>query len=286
MSALKPLPTGFASTLTEQQSKCLEELQDRMNKSEYAKDLARDPAGTNLLLQFLRATMKDRSGERIFQVDAAEQRLKAMFDWRREFNLEEVQDAVESGSSFRPENFELFSKLYPALDVVNEETGQLVRFLRFGRFISTIDTSVLSHRDWTRCFAYECFDLQNRLRKLSQKYGREISTYAVISDLHGISFMGVVSRVNFVKMMSAVASNNFPEMMGQTLLVRGPSMLPTIFNFVKPFIDKDVQAKFVLRSDLPMDLIEALIPLSTVPKEFGGTSDVFYPQCLHDTKNH
>jgi hypothetical protein len=282
-AAAKELPTGFQGHLTESQTKALVELRVRIQNGEYAGDFSRDPGGDNLLLQFLRATMKDKGGERIFQIDAAETRLINTFKWRREFDLDEIRENALKGGPPPPKN-DLFRKLYPSLDIINEKTGQFVRFLRFGRFISTTDVNALSVREWTQNFAAECFWLQDQLRQLSTKHGREISTYAVVSDLHGVSMLGVASRLSFIKMMSGVATDNFPEMMGRTLIIRGPWALPSIFNLVKPFIDKDIVSKFVLSNNLCTDEIAALIPLDSVPKEYGGTSDVVFPLVLHDAE--
>ena len=272
---LKSRSTGFEGTLTESQAKGLAELKLKIDKSEYKVDFAKEPGGDRFLLQFLRATMKDKGGERIFQVDAAEERLIGCFKWRREYGLDEVRDMLETGKT--PDGYEVFSKLYPAIDVINEETGQLVRFQRFGRFISVVDISCLTMHQWIRGFAYESFSLQKKLRELSVKHGREISMYAVVSDAGGISMVGVANRISFVKMMSGVASDHFPEMMGQTFLVNCPWIFPTIFAVAKPFIDKDIVAKFIIASDAATEAVQKLMPIDQIPKEYGGTSDAILP---------
>jgi hypothetical protein len=277
------LPTGFLENLNAQQSEALESLRSRILASKYKEDFEREPGEDRFLLQFLRATMKDKSGERIFQVDAAEQRLTKAFDWRREVNAYEIlQNIINDGP--KPDKFEVFSAMYPALDIINEETGQLVRFLRFGRFISTVDINALTLLEWSRCFCYECLYLQHQLRVLSKKHGRDISTYYVVSDMSGISLFSVANRVGFIKLMSSFASDNFPEMMGRTFLVNGPSILPAAYNLAKPFIDKDVQNKFLISSSCPTDEIANIIPITSIPKEYGGTSETIFPKVLADRK--
>jgi len=108
-------PTGFEGNLTENQQKCLLELKDRLAKSEYASDVERDPGGDKFLLAFLRATMKDKGGERIFQVDACIARLTSTFKWRKQYGIDEVREAAFSGGS-PPDGWASYCKVYPCFD--------------------------------------------------------------------------------------------------------------------------------------------------------------------------
>lgn len=273
--------TGFEGNLTSQQAACLEELRRRVLASTYKEDFEREVGGDKFLLQFLRATMKDKTGARVFQTDVAEKRLFKAFDWRREIGAFEILQNVRNGGP-KPDKYELFSSLYPSMDIVNEKTGQLVHFLRFGRFVTTVDPNALTVLEWSRCFCHELFCLQERLRELSQIHGREISTYYVYTDIMGISLFAMANKLSFVKMMSAVASDNFPEMLDQTFLVNAPSIVPAIFNLVKPLIDKDILSKFIISSDCATPSLSKIIPLESIPKEFGGTSEVVFPKVLAD----
>jgi hypothetical protein len=281
--AAMTLPTGYDVNLTEQQRKCLTELKEKLEKTEYWADYQRDPDKERFLLAFLRATMKDKSGERIFQVDACMERLITTFKWRRQYNIDQLRENIENDGP-KPNKFEEFRQYYVCLDVINPEHGRYVRFNRFGRFISTIDPSVLTTEEWVQNLAYDTMIIQHQLRKLSAKLGREISTYVSISDASGISLIGVANRLSFIKLMSGVAADNYPECLGQTFIINCPWLFPKIFGIVKPFLDADTLSKFVLSTHCPSDTFKTYIPAKTFPKEYGGDGEVVLATSILDLK--
>ena len=65
--------TGFDDSLTPQQKLALEDLKSRLNASKYSSTIA-SFHDTRFLLRFLRATMKAKTTDRIFDTDATEHR--------------------------------------------------------------------------------------------------------------------------------------------------------------------------------------------------------------------
>lgn len=269
---METLATGFEGNLTPPQAAALDELRTRITKStEYSADYANEPNGDRFLLAYLRASMKDKSGARIFRVDAAEERIHKTFDFRRKYNLLEIQNWVTSESKQTPEGYESFLKAYPHVDVVNESTGVLIRFNRFGRWITTVNPSMLTTEQWVRCLAYEGFYTQHELRKLSERLGREISTYIVAGDASGLSIMSTMTKNSFISFFSSVAGDHFPESLGATYLFNAPWFFPKAFEIVKPFLDKDTVSKFRVYKGCPREEFLSLVDASQLPKEFGGT---------------
>ena len=96
----------------------------------------------------------------------------------------------------------MFRDISPAIEAVNPETGELMRFGLFGRFVSNVDTSLYEERAWIRWFAYDFLLVMNILRQESKKHGREISAHHSVPDVSEISLIGVMTRMKFIQMIA------------------------------------------------------------------------------------
>ncbi|KAH9259208.1 hypothetical protein BASA82_001281, partial [Batrachochytrium salamandrivorans] len=88
--------TGYAGNLTPQQQSCFDELMAKASASEYAGDLNLMSHPDWYVLRFLRATMLDKTGKRVFQPLVAEQRLYATLQWRRAKNMPQIRDNIRN----------------------------------------------------------------------------------------------------------------------------------------------------------------------------------------------
>ena len=265
-------PTGFEGNLTPAQEKAFQELKQRITSSdEYADDFSREPGGDRFLLAFLRASMKDKSGERIFQVDAAQERIQNTFEFRRKYNIQEIQDWVTSGSSRTPEGYDVFLQVYPHVDCIDEENGVMIRFNRFGRWIQVVNSSLLTTEQWTRCLAYEGLYLQHQLRRLSDLKKREISTYISAGDASGLSILSVIGKSSFISFFASIAGDHFPETLGTTYLFNCPWIFPKAFAVIKPVLDRDTVSKFRMSSEIPTEEFLKLVNKDKLCQEFGGS---------------
>jgi len=280
--------TGFERNLTPGQMDSLIVLKNRILESEYSDDFRRDPHdGDRLLLQFLRATMSDKRGSRVFDHNAAYDRLVKTLQWRRDYGIDEIRFGIESGrgDSAKPDGLDVFTQMYPAIDCIDETTDVLIRFQRFGQFIASVDFTVLTQDQWIRCCAHECLLVQHKLRELSAKLRRDVSTYYVVTDMKHMSFMGVVQKLNQLKMIASVVSDHFPETMEQTFLINCPWVFPATFTVARPFLDKDVVAKFVITKSVPEDDFQRLLRNRRFPVEYGGNGPCVLPPCQFPRHN-
>ena len=270
--AFQQKKSGYEGNLTPQQGKMLKELKEKLANSKYKARVETQLDGDRFLLRFLRATMKDKSGERIFDVNEAFSRLTKMYDWRKEYDIDSLEELVEK--NVKPEGFDRFREIYPSLDLINPETGEIMRIGHFGKFISTLDVNAYSDREWIRWFSYDTLLVMHYLRKQSEKFGREISTFHSVPDVRGISLMAVVQRMKFIQLMSSVTGMFFPELIQTNYFVNAPWIFCKIVSLSKQFLDKDTVSKFVMTKDIPLDLFLFIMPKDLIPKEYGGESDV------------
>jgi len=272
-----PLCSGFETTLNAQQKQSLSDFRIRWEKSEFAQEVAEHPDGDRWLLRFLRASMKDKHGARIFDVNAAEARMKKTLQWRREVGADEIMRRIMkdgSEASVKPEGYDtlLLSQL-PFVMVVNTETGDVFRFDRFATSASRVNESVMTLEQWSKCVAFTMEAALHMLRVQSKLHGREISTYSTVVDCAGISLTGIVGRRKFVQFMSDLGADHYPESLGKTWLINCPWYFNKIWNIVKPFIDKDTLSKLFVNSGVPLEELLKVLPRALLLKELGGEND-------------
>ena len=102
----KVLPSGYLETLTAQQSESLAALKNELSQTEVADEVANHPDGDRYLLRMLRATMKDKSGKRKFQVAKAKARTIEVLRWKRKHGIVINQE---------PEKYHIYRKANPIL---------------------------------------------------------------------------------------------------------------------------------------------------------------------------
>ena len=97
---LESKKSGFEGNLTKQQQEVLEQLKKKLFDPNFAfvEDAKRELDGDRFFLRFLRATMKDKKGERRFDLEEAFQRLQKTYKWRKEYDIDELQKHIEAGT--------------------------------------------------------------------------------------------------------------------------------------------------------------------------------------------
>lgn len=99
-------------------------------------------------------------------------------------------------------------------------------------------------------------------------------------DASEISFIAVAGRTKFVQLLSD-SSGVFPRNAWGELFGKSTLDLFKCFVVVKPFLDAETTSKFVVSSDIPTASFKKVIPISMIPKEYCGLSDIIVPIPLH-----
>ena len=190
---------------------------------ELAEELAKHPDGDRYTLRFLRATMGDRHGKRVFDVASAEARIKDTLQFRKAMKLDDVRKRIEAGD-FPADYLVYRDKVRPRYSFIDPTTGRYIVFERMGVLANTIDVNGFTEEEWTRHIAWDLEERMHILRTESKRRGYEVSMQTVVMDLkNGPSFAGLLgNRVGLLKMLTRIAATHFPELMCQIILPNAP----------------------------------------------------------------
>jgi hypothetical protein len=91
--------SGFSGNLNDQQQRSLDELKKKLFDPTFpfAAEAKHELDGDRFFLRFLRATMKDKRGQRLFDSKEAITRLQKMYEWRKEYEVDELQKNIDEG---------------------------------------------------------------------------------------------------------------------------------------------------------------------------------------------
>jgi len=275
--------TGYEANLTDQQRDVLNKLMNNLRNSEFWPDFQQNPDGVKFVLRFLRATMKDKSKNRLFQLQPAEERLYNTFRWRRQHKVDDVRRSIEIGA-FPPGYDFYWNEVRPRLQWIDPQTGRLVHMEKFGLLCQHVKTDAFTDEQWNQFFIYDLENILLKVRNESKMRGFEIGVQIVIVDMRGFGF-GFLNRLRLFKLMNNLAAIHYPELAGPMLLMNTPWAFTRCYSMVKYILDTDTASKFVVSSNFSKELVQKVIcDASLLPEEYGGESKMRLGVPLHARK--
>lgn len=264
---------GYLANLTPQQKAVLEALKAKMEKTEFAKELAANPDGDRFILRYLRATMKDKTGERVFDLNEGEKRLVEALNYRRKYKVdEEIRPNIEN-NTLPADYVRYLTDVRPRLILVEPRTGRVVQIERLGLLLTHTDVNTFSADDWMRFLVYDMETKLHMLREESKKRGYEVSHQIAIFDQKGVG-IGSLERIPLFRELAHVAGIAYPELQGPVFVVNIHWLFSKGFKLVRAFLDPTTQSKLTVDTGVPVDKITAYISPEVLPREYGGKSEV------------
>lgn len=203
------LRTGYMGNLTERQQSEFDLLKASVKTNEYIDELNVFPQPGWFILRFLRATMKDKTGLRIFQAVPAEERLIGTLKWRRENNTSQIRDNLRNNKL--PATFETYLRdIRPRMTWI-DKSGRPVTLEKLGLYAQHVQLDVFTEKEWEVNCIYDLERILLTFDEQSALLGVEVGTKITIFDLDGIG-LGAVSRIKILKMLSAMMGTHYPEL--------------------------------------------------------------------------
>lgn len=274
--------TGYAGNLTEQQQAVFDELMASIEKCEYFADLNKLPHPDWFVLRFLRATMKEKIGQRIFLAAPAEKRFLATMQWRRKMNTEKIRENLRFGTC-PPEYVQFANDIVPKLVWQDTKTGRPCALQKLGLVAQYLKTDCFTMEQWEMCFTYDLERLLMLLDDHSAARGIEIGTTVSIFDLQGLG-LGSLTRIKLLRVLDDITSSHYPEISGPIFVMQAPWTFAKIFALVQPILDADTQSKIVVSNKFDLGLLSRVLGDDVrkfLPIEYDGTNTEPYKHCIH-----
>mmetsp|Transcript_19021 Transcript_19021/g.23337 ORF Transcript_19021/g.23337 Transcript_19021/m.23337 type:complete len:230 (-) Transcript_19021:612-1301(-) len=199
------LKSGFVDTLSEQQTESLTKFKEIMLASEYAEDLKGKEDLDRYLLRYLRANMKSKSKDRIFDVEAAKAGLIATLKIRRKHKIDSYRTAGEN-----PQGYDKYVEINPAFAYKDPKAKLVVGIQRFGLLGTYTKMSHFTDDQWELYLLHQS-ELRDRMRReLREETGVESPGDFNIICEKGLG-MGFLGNIKLIKMIARIAGDHSPE---------------------------------------------------------------------------
>eukprot|EP00924_Labyrinthula_sp_SR-Ha-C_P000922 maker-scaffold_7-snap-gene-8.55-mRNA-1 protein AED:0.00 eAED:0.00 QI:118/1/1/1/1/1/2/137/301 len=295
--------TGYATTLTEAQSKGLLELKALLSKQENSvyKEFCenrRDCKNDVFVLRFLRATMSNKGTSRDFQPNEAFDRLKSSIDFRIAAqnalekegidpkglitNSKDLDQIPKDNSLDFAERWHRYLKNKPNYRYEDSLENSLVMIERFGVVGTKLDPKAFTEEE-LNVFTYIL--LQSVEEDLFDVYSKnlEVDDQSIFDGFVGIIDLkhvgrGLIApaRIKVIKHLNDITGLHFPELVKKYYFVNSPMqfLVNGLLSVVKKFLDKNTTQKFVFLSKGQQPELD----LKLLPKEFGGENNEEVPK--------
>ncbi|KAF2163091.1 hypothetical protein M409DRAFT_68719 [Zasmidium cellare ATCC 36951] len=274
-------PTGHLNHLSHQQEQALEAFRELCVANGCYVPVGNGHQTSHddeTLLRFLRA-------RKFIPQDALKQ-FKTTEDWRKEQNLDDSYDTIDV------DEYEATSQLYPHWTGRRDKQGIPICVFDVGNLnskkLSALDSSISKPRSPSRSalsptqlhlFAtYE--HLINFIFPLcscdpKRQYPETpISQTCDIVDVSGFALRQFWGLKAMMKEAVALSEAHYPETSGRTFIIGAPSFFPSVWHWVKYWLDPVTVAKMYILSDAEVKpTLERYIDEENIPKKYGGKLD-------------
>ena len=181
-----------------------------------------------------------------------------------------------------PRELKRYQRLRVRVFVGRDHQGQPVLFERLGHFLGSGNCDHFSEEEWIRFYIWDLERHFTEMRKAAEECGKAITRFTYVADAEGIS-SGIMNRavwrvIPLLKALVKAVEEHYPEIADKIVLFNVPRIASVFYRAVRTFLDPVTAEKIEIHSGVPMDVLEMIMPKSVIPREYGGTNDIHYPQ--------
>lgn len=181
-----------------------------------------------------------------------------------------------------PRELERYQRLRVRVFVGRDHLGQPVLFERLGHFLGSGNCDHFSEEEWIRFYIWDLERHFTEMRRASEECGKAITRFTYVADAEGIS-SGIMNRavwrvIPLLKALVKAVEEHYPEIADKIVLFNVPRIASVFYRAVRTFLDPVTAEKIEIHSGVPMEVLEKIMPKSVIPREYGGTNAIRYPQ--------
>ncbi|XP_075542135.1 SEC14-like protein 2 [Dermacentor variabilis] len=212
------------------------------------------------LLRWLRA--------RDFNLNKAEQMLRAHVEWRKQFGTDDVRKW--------PESPEVLRKYYPGGFVGHDHEGRPVSIITLGSCDLKGLLNSASLDEVMRHVVWQFENAEEDIKQQSEKLGKAIETITYIFDFDGFALSTLASKavIDYLTNLMCIFEDNYPERLHKAFAVNAPRYFPIFWKIIRPFLSDQTARKLVLFGKDEQVWKKALlddIDADQLPRHWGGT---------------
>ncbi|XP_037279886.2 SEC14-like protein 2 [Rhipicephalus microplus] len=212
------------------------------------------------LLRWLRA--------RDFNLNKAEQMLRAHVEWRKQFGTDDVMTW--------PESPEVLRKYYPGGFTGYDREGRPVAIIPFGSCDLKGLLNSVSIDDVMRHVVRQFEDVEEDIKRQCKKLDKPIETITYIFDFDGFALSTLASRsvIDYLATLMCTFEDNYPERLHRAYVVNAPRYFPLFWKIIRPFLSDLTARKLALYGKDEQAWKKALleeIDADQLPRHWGGT---------------
>ncbi|XP_050044902.1 SEC14-like protein 2 [Dermacentor andersoni] len=212
------------------------------------------------LLRWLRA--------RDFNLNKAEQMLRAHVEWRKQFGTDDVRKW--------PESPEVLRKYYPGGFVGHDHEGRPVSIITLGSCDLKGLLNSVSVDEVMRHVVWQFENAEEDIKQQSEKLGKAIETITYIFDFDGFALSTLASKavIDYLTNLMCIFEDNYPERLHKAFAINAPRYFPIFWKIIRPFLSEQTAQKLVLFGKDEQAWKKALlddIDADQLPRHWGGT---------------
>jgi len=239
-------------------------------------------------LTLYRFLCADRNKNGKFQQDISLDRLLQTINYRREQKADEILEAILLKEQQQSDallvkllpNLEKYKRVRIRVFTGRDYSNQPVLFERLGEFISLGNYSQFTIEEWVKYYVWDLERHFVEMRKCAADNNKSISTFTIFLDAHGItSPRNAMKVIPLLKALTKAVEKFYPEIAERIIIFRIPRIMSFLYRAVRVFLDPVTAEKIRLHPGIPLEK-EFLkhIPIEAIPEEYGGKSNVHFPQ--------
>lgn len=212
------------------------------------------------LLRWLRA--------RDFNLNKAEQMLRAHVEWRKQFGTDDVRTW--------PESPEVLRKYYPGGVVGHDREGRPVSIIPLGSCDLKGLLNSVTIDEVMRHVVRQFEDVDEDIKQQAEKLGKDIETVTYIFDFDGFALSTLASKavIDYLTNLMCIFEDNYPERLQKAFVINAPRYFPIFWKIVRPFLSDMTARKLALYGKDEQAWKKALldeIDADQLPRHWGGT---------------
>lgn len=230
------------------------------NFREAVGDILKPEHDDRYLLRWLRA--------RDFNLNKAEQMLRAHMEWRKQFGIDDVMTW--------PESPEVLRKYYPGGFVGYDREGRPVSIIPFGGCDLKGLLNSVTLAEVMKHVVRQFEDVNVDIKQQCEKLGKAVETVTYIFDFDGFALSTLASKavIDYLTNLMCIFEDNYPERLHKAFVINAPRYFPLFWKIIRPFLSDLTARKLALFGRDEQAWKKALldeIDADQLPRYWGGT---------------